>query len=68
MGIPDEFEDPFEVPTKSDGDHCGNVAEEEETVGEAAEGELEETVVRSFVLKDGDKPLGLPYWWGFRAV
>ena len=43
----------------SDRDHCGKAAEEEETVGEAAEGELEETVVKSFALKDSDKPLAL---------
>lgn len=35
------------------------MAAEEETAGKAAERELEETVVRSFALKDSDKPLGL---------
>ena len=35
------------------------MAEEEETVGETAEGEPEETVVKPFTLKDSDKPLGL---------
>ena len=35
------------------------MAEEEETVGETAEGEPEETVVKPFALKDSDKPLGL---------
>ena len=43
----------------SDGDHCGKVAEEEETVGETAEGKMEETVVKSFALKDSDKPVRL---------
>ena len=49
----------MEAPTTSDGDHCGEITEEEETVGEAAEGVLEETVVKSFALKDSDKPVGL---------
>lgn len=40
----------MEAPRTSDGDHCGKVAEEEETIGKAAEGELEETVVRAFAL------------------
>ena len=49
----------MEAPTTGDGDHCGKAAEEEETIGEAVEGELDETVVKSFALKDSDKPLGL---------
>ena len=49
----------MEAATTSDGDHCGKVAKEEETAGEAAEGEPEETVVKSFALKDSDEPLGL---------
>ena len=49
----------MEAPTTSDGDHCGKVANEEETAWEAAEEEPEETVVKSFTLKDSDEPLGL---------
>ena len=49
----------MEAPRTSDGDRCENEAEEEETVGEAAVGEWEETVIKSCTLKDGDKPLGL---------
>ena len=35
------------------------MAKEEETAGEAMEGEPEETVVKSFTAKDSDEPLGL---------
>ena len=49
----------MEAPTTWDGDPCGKEAEAEETVGEAAEGEPEETVVKSFALEDIDKPLRL---------
>ena len=59
FGIPDEFEDPLEAPWICGGDHCGKETEDEETAGEAAEREVEETVVKSLALKDSDEPLGL---------